>query len=80
MGNRRTENSKRSAAVMKRRHSCHDCYGYWTGDALNPHSVFVFAYCDAHGCSGVTRKGTRCRNGATYPGEKVCGIHLKADA
>lgn len=79
MGNRITENAKRSDAAFGRAFSCRACYMAMMKNAQGDDRPAV-AYCDEHRCSGVTRKGTRCKNAATVPETGTCLIHVRADS
>jgi hypothetical protein len=74
MGNRATESKKRSERARRAARHCRDCY--W-GDT-DPPGGSVAVLCGRHACSAITKRGTRCRNSATYPEQRACGIHIEA--
>ena len=74
VGNRATESKKRSERAMALVARCGDCR---IPGPDNP-GLAMTAACDRHGCTATTRRGTRCRNSATYPEQRSCGIHAKA--
>lgn len=80
MGNRRTENKKRSAAAWRAKWDCPDCKAYEQDDGSMVKWGGPDAWCAEHRCAAVTRAGTRCQNSATYPGDGVCGVHVSAVA
>ena len=82
MGNRLTENAKRSHLAIWAALGCRDCITVIEIDLEDGDIGLQMAdppvYCDKHGCSATTKRGTRCRNTATYPDARMCGIHLDA--
>jgi hypothetical protein len=69
MGNRLTENAKRTRRALTLAVRCPDCI---TGGNAGQR----WQFCDRHGCNATTLAGTRCPNSATYPALRCCGIHL----
>jgi hypothetical protein len=75
MGNRLTENAKRTHRAIGAAICCPDCYG--GGDAgPDGEPIAHWQFCDRHGCGATTRAGRRCCNSATYPEQRRCGRHL----
>lgn len=78
VGNRMTENKKRTEAAWMAARHCPDCIRTEV-PTIGPGGIPGYApmiLCDVHRCTGVTRQKTRCRNSATYPEERSCAVHL----
>ncbi len=71
MGNTLTENEKRTVRAIMAATRCPRCRSELDGEGRN-----VWLFCARHGCGATTKAGTRCRNSATYPEVRRCGIHL----
>lgn len=78
MGNRVTENKKRSNRAFGLVIRCHLAGGGCRLPDSDCPDVRSPELCDRHRCTATTRRGTRCLNSATYPEQRSCGIHVEA--